>query len=261
MKILLTNDDGIESAGLRALYDVLADRWDVTAVAPAEDKSAVGRAISNEATVETHELGYVLDGTPADCVVAGLEALTPAADLVVSGCNRGANLGAYTLGRSGTISAAVEATFFGLPALAVSLYIPVDEDVTWSEVAVETDSYREAARATRYLVEHAETEGVFERADYLNINAPMPDGVGQRQMEATRPSLTYDMTAAHEDGRVRLTDRIWTRMAEGDVPDPDGTDRRAIVEGRVSVSPLTAPHTVEHHDQLEALARQYPSEQ
>jgi 5'-nucleotidase len=182
--------------------------------------------------------------------------------MVVSGCNRGANLGAYTLGRSGTISAAVEASFFDVPAIAVSLYIPADEDISWKEVAVEQDSYGEAVRATEYLLEHGPPAGVFERADYLNVNVPLPPETGHAEMEITHPSRVYEMTATHEDGTVTLHDGIWERMANGDIPDPEGTDRRAIVEGRVSVSPLTAPHTVEHHEGLDALAETYtPSEQ
>ena len=257
MELLLTNDDGIDAAGFRALYEVLSERWDVTAVAPADDKSAVGRALSREVTVEEHDLGYAVHGTPADCVIAGLESLTPDVDFVISGCNRGANLGAYTLGRSGTISAAVEATFFEVPAIAVSLYIPVDTDASWEDVAVARNSYAEAARATEFLVDRAPAAGVFERADYLNLNAPLPAEEGYREMEITHPSHVYDMTAYHENGTVRLHDRIWERMAEGDIPDPEGTDRRAIVEGRVSVSPLTAPHTVEHHEGLDGLAEVY----
>jgi len=257
MDILLTNDDGIESTGFRALYDALSARWDVTAVAPAEDKSAVGRALSHEVSVEEHDLGYAVHGTPADCVIAGLEALTPDVDFVVSGVNRGANLGAYTLGRSGTISAAVEASFFDVPAIAVSLYVPSGEDISWQDLVVEQHSYGEAVRAAEYLVDHAPAAGVFERADYLNVNAVLPPEEGHAEMEVTRPSLVYEMTARHEGDQVTLHDGIWERMAEGDVPDPAGTDRHAVVEGRVSVSPLTAPHTIEHHEGLDALAETY----
>jgi 5'-nucleotidase len=258
--ILLTNDDGIDSAGFRALYDALTELGEVTAVAPADDQSAVGRSISlgGGIPVESHELGYAVEGTPADCVIAGLEELVPETDVVVSGCNKGANLGAYVLGRSGTVSAAVEAAFFDVPAVATSLYIPIEEDVNFHEYETEPAEFAEAARATRYLVEHALDAGVFEQADYLNVNAPVPDDE-PASMEITRPSHVYEHDAVHEDGQVQLIDRMWERMAQGDVPDPVGTDRRSIVEGRVSVSPLTAPHTTEHHDALDALAQTYRS--
>ena len=77
-------------------------------------------------------------------------------------------------------------------------------------------------------------------------------------MEVTEPSHVYDMDATREDDVVRLHDRIWERMAEGDVPDPEGTDRRAVAEDRISVSALTAPHTTEHHAPLDSVVETYP---
>jgi 5'-nucleotidase len=257
MHILLTNDDGIESTGLGVLADTLADH-EVTVVAPAEDQSAVGRTLSDRVVVEEHDRGHAVRGTPADCVVAGLGSLCEDIDLVVSGCNQGANLGEYTLGRSGTISAAVEATFFDIPAMAVSLYIP-GGDIDFREYAASEDEYDEAVRATAHLVGSALGDGIFERADYLNVNAPVPAATDGEHagMEITHPSEVYEMTAVAGDGDLTLRDRIWQRMADGEIPDPEGTDRRAVFEGHVSVSPLTAPHTTEAHDALDAVAESY----
>jgi 5'-nucleotidase len=258
--ILLTNDDGIESDGLRALADALSAVGNVTVVAPADDQSAIGRALSHEVTVHEHDLGYTIEGTPADCVVAGLEALVPEADIVVAGCNRGANLGAYVLGRSGTVSAAVEATFFDVPAIAVSMYVPVAEDTSYTDVDVDRETYAEAKRATRYLVEQAPKAGVFAHADYLNVNAPVAEW-GPCEMRVTVPSEVYLMTATKDGEEITLHDRIWERMKRGDVPDEDGTDRRAVLDGAVSVSPLTAPHTTERHDALDDVAAKYDGHQ
>jgi 5'-nucleotidase len=255
-RILLTNDDGIESAGFRAIYDALSEFADVTAVAPAGDQSAVGRAMSNEVAVREHELGYAIEGTPADCTVVGLESLCPDVDMVVAGCNKGANLGAYVLGRSGTVSAAVEAAFFDVPAIAVSLYVPLG-DGDWRDRANDVADYRDAARATTYLVKHAPDAGVFDRAEYLNVNAPLPVGDDPAPMEITTPSTLYDMRAEPNGETIRLHDYVWERMRDGDIPDPEGTDRRAIVDGKISVSPLTAPHSTEHHEALDALAENY----
>ncbi len=255
LEILLTNDDGIGSVGIRALHDALAEVGNVTVVAPADDQSAVGRAISTEVEIEEHELGYAIQGTPSDCVVAGLEAIGPYPDLVVSGCNRGANLGQYVLGRSGTVSAAVEAAFFGVPAIAVSLYVPTG-DLAFHEIEVAREDYVEAVRATEYLAERAISEGVFEDADYLNVNAPVP-GDEPAGMTITSPSHVYDMDATHNGDSITLHDRIWERMAEANIDDPEGTDRRAVVDGNISVSPLTAPHTTEHHDTLDTLVDDY----
>jgi 5'-nucleotidase len=256
MDILLTNDDGIDSTGLRVLYDALSAVGDVLLVAPANDQSAIGRAMSTEVRVEEREMGYALTGTPADCVVAGLEAIGPYPDLVVAGCNNGANLGAYTLGRSGTVSAAVEAAFFDVPAIATSLYVPTDQ---WPEDP-EPDSFEHTTRATTYLAEHALDAGVFEQADYLNVNAPS-EADGPAPMKITRPSHTYDMDATRgANGTITLHDRVFDRMDDGMVDEPVGTDRRAVMEGAVSVSPLTAPHTTERHEALDALAETYPPE-
>ena len=260
LSVLLTNDDGIDAVGIRALYDALSQWATVTVVAPADDQSAVGRQLSTDAAVHEHDFGYAIEGTPSDCVVAGLEALCPDVDAVVAGCNKGANLGAYVLGRSGTVSAAVEAAFFGVPAIATSLYVPGGGEVPWHEQATDAADFRNASRATAYLLRHALEAGVFERTGYLNINAPIaaPDDT-PAPIEITHPSTLYDMTAEHDgDSRVTLQDRIWERMREDDFPDPEGTDRRAVVEGRVSVSPLTAPHTTEGHEALDGLAEAYP---
>ena len=257
MDILLTNDDGVDATGLRALYESLSELGEVTAVAPAEDQSAVGRQMSSTVTVTEHEIGYSVEGTPTDCVVAGIGALSLDPDLVVAGCNRGANLGHYVLGRSGTVSAAVEAAFFGIPAMAVSLYFPGTAG-HYETFDPGIEQYAEPARAAKYLADHAFGAGVFERADYLNVNAPLPPEEGHAPMAITRPSHVYDIDAERTDDGVRIVDHIWERMAEGDIADPEGTDRRAVVDDTVSVSPLTAPHTTEHHEALDALEQTYP---
>ena len=255
LEILLTNDDGIDSTGLRALHDALAERGNVTVVAPASDQSACGRSISHEVDVEERDLGYAVDGTPSDCVVAGLAELGPDPDIVVAGCNKGANLGEYVLGRSGTISAAVEAAFFDVPAIATSMYVPVD-DTPLSEIDLSPDDYAEATRITSYLVDNALEAGVFEHAAYLNVNVPPADG-DPAPVEITEPSKRYEMDAVRNGDRIHLEDRIWDEMDPETLPDPDGTDRRAVVEGHISVSPLTAPHTTNHHEVLAALAESY----
>lgn len=251
-EILLTNDDGIDSPGIRALYDALSAVGNVTTVAPADDQSAVGRAMSYEVGVEEHELGYAIEGTPSDCVVAGLAELGPYPDIVVSGCNEGANMGAYVLGRSGTVSAAVEAAFFGVPAIAASLHVPQEE---WGR-DTHVHEYEEVANAVRYLVEHAPDAGVFEHAEYLNVNGSIP-GEERAPMTVTRPSHVYDMDATRDDGVVTLHDKTWDQMDSESLPDPEGTDRRAVYEDKISVSPLTAPHTTEHHEELDDLAERF----
>lgn len=255
-RILVTNDDGIESPGFRVLYDALDEVGDPVAVAPYSNQSAVGRARSFEAAVHEYELGYAVEGTPVDCVIAGLESLCPEADLVVAGCNKGANLGAYVMGRSGTVSAAVEAAFFDVPAIAVSQYVPTTPEEEFENVTPPAEAYANACDAAAYLAAYAPESGVFDRADYLNVNAPpveMTDD-GRPEMAVTDPSRLYAMTAAFDGENLRLEDKIWQRMQSGDLPDETGTDRRVVVDGKISVSPLTAPHTVERHQRLDDLA-------
>lgn len=276
LEILLTNDDGIDATGLAVLRDELDAIADVTTIAPANDQSKVGRQTSSEVVIEERNGAVAIHGTPADCVIAGLTELCPEPDLVVSGCNRGANLGGYVLGRSGTVSAAVEAAFLGVPAIATSLYVPVD-DRAFEDVEVYPEDYREAARATRYLVERALPAGVFEHADYLNVNAPMPapEGIGEPDgpspddlrsgtaterpapMRVTQPSHHYEVAAERDGTQLRLRDRIWELMAAGELEEPVDTDRGAVLNGEVSVSPLTAPHATETHDSLDELVAEY----
>lgn len=255
LEILLTNDDGIEAPGLHAMYEELTEVGNVTVVAPQADKSAVGRSLSSRAAVDRHELGYAVDGTPVDCVVAGLAELGPDPDLVVAGCNRGANLGEYVLGRSGTISAVVEAAFFDVPAIAASMYVHVEEG-SFEEVTVPRDAYRDAVEATAFLAEHTVGSGVFVDGGYLNVNAPMA-GDEPAPLEVTTPSRRYAMDARTEEGHVVLEDRIWETMDPEAISDPPGTDRRAVLEGRVSISPLSVPHSTFGETALEEIVAKY----
>lgn len=255
-EILLTNDDGIDAAGHRALYDALTNVGSVTAVAPATDQSAVGRTLSYSLAVREHELGYEIDGTPGDCVIAGLSELVPDADLVVAGCNRGANLGTAVLGRSGTVSAAVEATFFDLPAIAVSTYVPTGEYTSGDKLALPREQYAEAVSAAAFLIDNAEADELFEYADYLNLNAPVSDDA-RGEMAVTVPSRSYHMTATQAGDEIELQNKAWGLMSDGALSDEPGTDRRAVLDGLTSVSPLTAPHTVEEATALGTLAEAY----
>lgn len=252
--ILLTNDDGIEAAGLRALYERLSDVGRVTVAAPADDQSAVGRTRSPSVSVREHELGYVLEGTPVDCVVAGLHSLVPETDLVVAGCNCGANLGEAVLGRSGTVSAAVESTFLGTPAIAISMYVP---GPMFADEGPDLDraTYAEAARAGAYLADRVD-EAVFDRTDYLNVNAPVA-ARATGEMALTRPSTTYRIEAEREGDTVSISNPIWNLMATGEITDPPGTDRRTVLDGQVSVSPLSSSHTPVSDDAAETLVAEY----
>jgi len=260
MRILLTNDDGVDAPGLRALSDALADLGEVTVVAPARNQSAVGRGLSygrmgpdreNEGDLglydgrdepftvtiphEAHDLGYAVHGTPCDCVILGVGAFDP--DVVVAGCNAGANLGVHVLPRSGTASAATEAASLGVPGVAVSMDV-----LGLDRGALGPGDFERACRVGRDVVERSLAGDVFADVDYLNVNVPGParplDG-----LSVTRPTPVYDMHADLADGRFSLHNPLWAGMASGDIPDEAGTDRRALLSDRASVSPLTLPES------------------
>ncbi len=126
MRILVSNDDGIGAAGLQPLADALAALGEVWVVAPLHEQSACSLSLTMRRPLRVDRQGprrFAVDGTPADCVYLAVHHLLPARpDLVVSGINRGANLGC-DVHYSGTVGAAMEASFAGLRALAVSLYV------------------------------------------------------------------------------------------------------------------------------------------
>jgi len=255
--ILLTNDDGIDAPGLAALREELTAVGDVTVVAPHENQSGVGRTRSKRSVRHDHPWGYSLEGTPADCVAYALRGLDSEFDAVVSGVNDGPNAGNYVVGRSGTVGAGIEAAFLGVPAVAVSAYHAVD----FFPHPPEEYDFARPARAGARTLERALAADVFAEADLLNVNAPVdapePDG------RITRPTADYDLQVGHDadaverelgedQTAVRLDDSVWPDTAGFENPFPladrhaerypHGSDRRAMVEGEVSVSPLTVNH-------------------
>jgi 5'-nucleotidase len=286
-EVLLTNDDGIDAAGIRALSEALSAEYDVTVVAPATNQSGVGGNRSWwETTIEYTErdLGYAVEGTPADCVAVAAVALELEPDVVVSGCNHGPNIGAHVLGQSGTVGAAMEAAFLGTPAIAVSLYdrgnLPIPPTVTHDDFAL-------AGRVAADLVARVDDEGRLPfGADVLNVNVPAADdeAAADPTYRLTEPARGFDVIEFHpgteaagtdaagevggtdgEDGTagagdpggdasgfgerrgemgMELRDRFWREFLRGDVADDPGSDRRATVEGEVSVSPLSSSRSV-----------------
>ena len=278
-EILLTNDDGIDAVGIRALADALSRDHDVTVVAPATNQSGVGGARSWwETTVEYTETdrGYAVEGTPADCVAVADVALGLDPDVVVSGCNHGPNIGAHILGQSGTVGAAMEASFLGTPAIAVSLYdrgnLPVPPTLDSGDFAV-------AGEVVADIIDRAEGGERAERgasddplalpfgADVLNVNVPAADdeAAADPTYRLTEPARGCDGSECRpgEEGPdeenvpegwefgerrgemgMELRDRFWREFLRGDVPDDPGSDRRAAVEGEVSISPLLSSRAV-----------------
>ena len=270
LQILLTNDDGISAPGLEALHDALASIGNVTVVAPAVDHSGIGRVISygrpvplqiGDATdemgidsdtftydlaFEEHDGGFAVEGTPCDCVIVGLRALDERPDIVVSGCNPGANVGISALGRSGTVSAALEAAYLGVPGVAVSAVGADEEDPA---------TFDEPAAFAVELIEHALESAVFDRADYLNVLVPTD---GPTSVAVTRPEPGYEMDAVREDGHFRVHHQTMERSMDGpEEPGSMDTDRHAIHRGQASVTPLLLPHSTSEVPELKEFAARY----
>ncbi|SDF34093.1 5'/3'-nucleotidase SurE [Halorientalis regularis] len=256
--VLLTNDDGIDAPGLAALYEELTGVAEVTVVAPTDNQSGTGRTRTHRTTREEHPWGYAIDGTPADCVAYGIGGLDADFDLVVAGCNHGPNAGNYVVGRSGTVGACIEAAFLDVPGIAISAYHAQDFFVHPPE---EYDFGR-PAKVARELLVRSQSSPVFEDADVLNVNAPVD--VPESAMRLTEPHHDYAVDVEHEaaerdevdigkprDGDIAIRDVVWPNTVGWESPFPAdedlrerypvGSDRRALVEGEVSVSPLTAP--------------------
>lgn len=163
MKIVITNDDGLDAPGLAALARASAAFGEVVAVAPDCEKSGVGHQITTLAPIAVTEESPTrlrVAGTPADCVRLALSCLVPDAALVLSGINRGGNLGADVY-ISGTVAAAREATLLGVPAVSLSQFVIRGRPLDWSR----TEAM--AVRALGRLLEHPAPEAVF-----WNVNLP-----------------------------------------------------------------------------------------
>ncbi|MFB6268722.1 MAG: 5'/3'-nucleotidase SurE [Halobacterium sp.] len=243
LSVLLTNDDGIDAPGIRALRDRLSQAHDVTVVAPLREQSGTGQTRTFEVLdYEERDDGYAIDGTPADCVAFAVAALDQSPDVVVSGCNDGPNLGAHILARSGTVGAAMEASFLGLPAIAASMYDwEFDPAGDWEP---HYDQFQTPADAVADVLPDFAAGDLLPTADYLSINAPATEYADDPVKRVTRPTEEYELQATVTEAGVNIEDRFWHEFLERDVPDPAGTDRHACVDNEVSVTPLTVPHSV-----------------
>jgi 5'-nucleotidase len=264
-EILLTNDDGIKSEGIRTMYDALSEIGDVTVVAPAENQSAVGRLLSYSSAfkkgsdnflnyeIETKEtdIGYVLEGTPGDCVIAGVSAFDNDPDVIVSGCNPGANVGDLILFRSGTLGGAIESAHLGIPGIGVSIDSPYYAD------DIDRETFTTAARITRNFLEHGFETDLFSVCDWMNMNLPYPvDSVSE--VRITDPIEFYEMDASYENGNVVVQNRHHEELGfERSVDIPRGTDVSALVDGEMSVSGFEWPYASANRTKLELFAESF----
>ena len=166
MKIIVTNDDGIDAPGIEVLRRICSRWGDAIIVAPRDGHSGTGHRVTTDRSIPVERIAhdrYCVDGTPADCARISLACLHPDADWLMSGINRGGNLGVDTY-ISGTVAAAREAALLGYPALAISHYVKRGQALNWE--AAES----RAVQAIEYALAHAPNERRF-----WNINLPHPE--------------------------------------------------------------------------------------
>jgi 5'-nucleotidase len=244
MNILVTNDDGIHSPGIQALVSAFSLLGTVAVVAPDRERSAVGHALTLHHPLRVFPLRdgyYAVDGTPTDCVNLGINHLLKnKPDIVVSGINRGANL-ADDVTYSGTVSAALEATLMGIPAMAVSL-------VT-SSAGVHYDAAAAAAvRIATSLVSHGLPPDTF-----LNVNVPdLPAAELQPLLVTCQGKRRYGGSIVAKTD-PRGGSYYWIGGGESDFLDLEGTDYHAVSRGHISVTPLHYDMT--NHRSLSILSR------
>ncbi|MGB5472847.1 MAG: 5'/3'-nucleotidase SurE [Gammaproteobacteria bacterium] len=228
MHILISNDDGYQSRGIRALADALATIASVHVVAPERDRSGASNSLTLDSPIRarTGANGYTyVDGTPTDCVhlaITGLLEREP--DMVVAGINAGANLGDDVL-YSGTVAAAMEGRFLGSPALAISL------------AGDQPTHYDTAARVALELVQRV-SSGALPADTILNINVPDVAWDRLRGMQATRLGHRHKSEPVVKMNDPRGRTVYWVGPAGSEQDAGPGTDFHAVRSGYVSVTPL-----------------------
>jgi len=242
MKILLSNDDGYQAPGLRALYDVISAIAETVVVAPDRDRSGASNSLTLEQPIRAQKTddGFIrVEGTPTDCVhlaITGLLEKEP--DMVVSGINAGPNMGDDVL-YSGTVAAATEGRFLGYPAIAVS-------------IASHTPRHFEtAARVALRLVRRL-CDQPLESDSILNVNVPDLPYEELQGIIATRLGHRHkaEPVVKSEDPRGRPI--YWVGPAGAEQDAGPGTDFHAVRNGFVSVTPLQVDLT--RHQSLPGLA-------
>ena len=246
MKILLTNDDGYLAPGIRALFNALKSKHDVTMAAPDREKSAVGHGITlntplkhKKVRLGHHDVVHAVAGNPADCVKLALFDIcdgTP--DLVLSGINAGSNTG-VNINYSGTVGAAREATINKIPAIAVS--IQHGDTMDFDGVAAYTASILEKAMGLDL------PPGVF-----LNINAP---AISFDRIAGTRVTCQADNNLSNRfECRTNPREQTyyWYAGMKPVVP-CEGSDNEALLENCISITPLQCDMTA--HGVMDKISR------
>lgn len=229
MKILLSNDDGVYAKGLTALAESLSELGDITVVAPDRNRSGASNSLTLESPLRVSKIDngfFSVDGTPTDCVhlaITGL--LDEMPDMVVSGINEGANMGDDPL-YSGTVAAATEGRFLGLPAIAISL-----------AGGSQCKHYETAGIVARLIVKKL-IKSPLPAETILNINVPDLPFEELKGFEITRLGTRHIAEHAIQTTDPRGRPVYWIGPAGPEQDAGPGTDFHAVNKKRVSITPL-----------------------
>jgi 5'-nucleotidase len=242
MNILLSNDDGINALGIQTLKMVLKKEHNVVIFAPDRNRSGASNSLSLKRPLQVEKIRdneYAIDGTPTDCVHLGLCGLCDKKiDIVISGINHGANLG-DDVHYSGTVAAAMEGRFLGLPAMAVSL------------AGGGTEYIENAADVVRAMLKDIE-QLKMDKYSFLNINIPNIPKEKIKKIKVTRCGNRLQALPAIKDKLNPRGGVSYWIGAVGPTDDAkDDTDFYAIENGMVSITPLTID--MSSHNQIETL--------
>lgn len=225
-RILVTNDDGVHSEGIKALADALRPLGEITVVAPLTEASAIGHALTLRRPLRLETIGdgvYAVDGTPTDCVnIAITSVMRTMPDLVVSGINKGWNLG-DDVTYSGTVSGAFEGALLGAPGIAVSL-----------QKTAGAFDFSESARAA-YLVASSVLQRGLPSRVFLNINVPKGRTKG---FKVTVQAKRNHITTVNERTDPRGQKYFWIEEGQNEWEPHDRSDYQAVRDGYISVTPL-----------------------
>ncbi|MBD1204974.1 MAG: 5'/3'-nucleotidase SurE [Rhodobacteraceae bacterium] len=256
MRILITNDDGINAPGLEVLTEIAnalaGPEGEVWTVAPAFEQSGVGHCISYTHPTMIAKLGprrYAAEGSPADCVLAGIYDVLQGArpDLVLSGVNRGNNAAENVL-YSGTIGGAMEAALQGIPAIALSQFFGPEMDGL-------SDPFEAARQHGLSVIKALLERGLWTQDDYrvfYNVNFPPLPAARVKGVKVAAQGFRRD-TSFSAEAQISPTGRryLWIKGGPQQTPTLPGTDAAVNLEGYVSVTPMRADLTA--HDLLAEL--------
>lgn len=243
-RVLLTNDDGVNSAGLWAAYEALAPIAEVSVVAPSTQQSAVGRSISIFEPIRANRVNingiqaYSIGGKPTDSVIIGIYALGIKPDLVVSGINIGENLSFESIMTSGTIGAALEAANHNFPSVAFSLQVE-DQADKFDDPSFFEHSFDESKEIIRDICTDIFENGFPDKMDLINVNIPKKVTGG---VEITRLAEKLFETGVEKRLDPRGKPYYWINGPLYDQAE-DGTDVNAVANGNISVTPITLDST------------------